>query len=149
MWEAVRLPKYISERFIGFSLPLDNEIALISYEAIHIVDISSGEIVVNDNSVPEGGELFDKSKNILSYIDKTYTIYGLFGGEPILHSPKGEELLMDNEELIIKVQEKTGQISFQFHYEDLSGDWCFGTFSKDGKYVLLGLPYDFYAFIRV
>ncbi|EHJ00418.1 hypothetical protein CDLVIII_3873 [Clostridium sp. DL-VIII] len=57
---------------------------------------------------------------------------------------------MDNDELIIKVQEKTGQISCQFHYEYLSGDWCFGTFSKDGKYVvLLGLPYDFYVFIWI
>jgi hypothetical protein len=28
-------------------------------------------------------------------------------------------------------------------YENFSGDWAIATYSPDGRYILLGCPYDF------
>jgi hypothetical protein len=146
MWEKMSLPNYIADRFIGISLPFENEIAVVSYDGIHIINLTNSNKVFTDTDYPEGGELFDHKKNQLNYGNKIYKILGLYGGEPILNNTKGETIEIDikRQELYI-FNDKRKKI-LDFHYDDMSGDWCLGTFSEDGQYILLCLPYDLYIF---
>jgi hypothetical protein len=148
MWKRVNLPKYIAERFVGVSLPKDNNILLVSYEGVHSINLSQPYSLANDYSMPEGAELFDTRNNTFSYKGEVYKIFGLYGGEPILESPIGERLNIDTNREVLEIYEHTERLIFNFHYEDLSGDWCVGTFSENGQYVLLLLPYDIYVFSR-
>ena len=143
------MPKFIAERIIGVSIPLENELVLISYEGIHFLNLLNPDVVMIDKSLPEGGELFDRERSILSYRDQTYQILGLFGGNPILKNLKEESLLIDTSKQILSVNDAKGIKNFEFQYEYISGDWCSGTFSDYGRYILLCLPYELYAFKRV
>ena len=42
-----------------------------------------------------------------------------------------------------------GEVIFEDTFEDLSGDWAVITFSEDGQYIVLGLPYELYVYERL
>ena len=147
MWEKVELPGYIFERMVGFSLPADGEVAIVSFEGVHIIDLESPGNVLNDDRYPEGKGIYDERKQVLVYEGKIFKMLGVFGGEPILDSSQGEQLVFDLEKEILKVRQNNATL-FQFDFEDLSGDWGYATFSSDSAYMLLGLPYDIYIFQR-
>lgn len=148
MWKKIELPGYFFERMIGFSLPLDDKVIVISYSAIHVVDLHKPDQILDDSRYRGGGDLYDKRTQTLAYNSKTFTILGLYGGQPLLENDQGEYLLLDPEGERLEVRDSKGVVSLGFDFEDLSGDWAYATFSIDYRYILLGLPYDIYIFRR-
>ena len=160
-WVMVNTPycQDICERFLGFSLPQDNQLVIISYEGIHIIHLQTPEDVQNDYSYPEGGHIYDHEKQILEYTGKAFQILGVNGGKPILYSQFGEHILLtshhtnlkDQQRVVqaCKVQGDKGHILFEYQFEDMSGDWTYCSFSADSNYIVFGAPYDFFLFQRV
>ncbi len=148
MWEKLNLPKFIAERFIGVTHPVNDSILLVSYEGIHTLNLLKTCALSNDINYPEGRGLFNSENNTLTYKGLVYKTLGLHGGEPIVKSPKGEHLVVDTNREVIEIREHTGRLVFDYKYDDLSGDWCVSTFSEDGQYALLLLPFDIYVFKR-
>src|SRR5688572_23522286 len=96
MWSSIQLP-YIFERMIGFSIPKTNQVAIVSYEGIHLVDLDRPENVRSDPKYPEGREVYDPNSGKLTYQEQEYAILGLYGGSPIHKSERGERLNLDLE----------------------------------------------------
>lgn len=150
MWERIKLPGYIAERFIGFSLPADDKVLIISYDGVQVLDIIKGIIIENNTDLPEGGKPFDKNLNIFRFNEKNYKIIGLFGADnSILKNSGGDNIIIHKDQQTMTVLNRQEEITFEFNYEDTSGDWCVSTFSCEGDYILLGLPYDIYIFKKV
>ncbi len=148
MWERINLPKFICERFIGITIPIDNIIHIISYQGVHTINLSKPDIVVSDESFPEGKGLYDFETNILSYNNNRFRVIGLNGGKPIFENSKGEQLIIDTKNEVIKINNIHGDLEFCYRYDDFSGDWIAATFSENGDFLLLLSPYDIYAFRR-
>jgi hypothetical protein len=147
-WQPIALPGYIAERFIAVSIPLGSEVALVSYEGIHMLDLEDPLRVRHDRSSPEGGKHFDKHLCVLDFEGKKFRMLGLCGGAPILRSSHGDAVNLEKAAERLVVRGPAGP-ALEYKYEDLSGDWAFASFSEDGRYVVLGLPYEFVAFRRI
>ena len=149
MWQKIGISGNIAERFIGVSVPISGKVALISYEAVHLLDLSSPFEIVNDNTIPEGGIHYDKNSKILSYNGIDYSIIGLYGGISTLENQEGEKIIVDTKNECFYIRNISDELVFEFKYDDMSGDWFAATFSDDGKYALLCLPYNLYAFEKL
>ncbi|HMK48112.1 MAG TPA: hypothetical protein VK436_15935 [Methanocella sp.] len=149
MWHKIEIPGNIAERFIGISVPISSKVALISYECVHLLDLSSPFEIFNDNDVPEGGTHYDKDLEILSYKGINYSIVGLYGGISILENQEGEKIVVDTKKECFYIRNIPNEPVFEFRYDDMSGDWFAATFSDDGKYAVLCLPYGLYAFEKL
>jgi hypothetical protein len=139
---------YVCERLIGFSIPVENEVAVISYESIHIVPLTQPRIIRNYEDFAEGGDAYDSRNQILHFHDRCYSMLGLHGGTPKLGSRNGERLIFSSDNQF-QVLDPHGNEIFRHQFNDLSGDWKFITLSEDDNYILLGLPYSLQIFQRV
>ena len=147
-WHQVNFQSFMFERIIGFSIPVDEQLAVISYDAVYLVRLDNQGEVVKDSQYPEGGDIYDQERQLLSYRGTEFNILGLYGGNPLLLSRFGESVNIDKEREVASVQEADGRLTLQFPFEDFSGDWVYASFSEDSTYFLLGMPYDLYAFRR-
>ena len=139
---------YIFERMIGFSLPINGEIAVISYERVHIVPLDNPDGAIHHHELAEGGETYDWKHQQFKLDDRNFLVLGLYGGSPRLSSNKGESLAFgegDN----FSIRDSSGREIFSHAFDDMSGDWRVVTFTQDDKHVLLGLPYNLEIFKRV
>lgn len=139
-WQRKPIPP-ICERMIGFSVPRDDEILVVSYEGTHILHLGPVVTIETDEAFAEY-DIYDPASGVARYRDRDYRIIGLKGGNPILDGPKGERLNLNVESERLSVV-KNGEVIFSEKYENFSGDWAVATFSPDGKYIVLGCPYDF------
>jgi hypothetical protein len=87
-------------------------------------------------------DIYNPDIGVAIYRGKEYRIIGVHGGSPILESPRGEKLVLDTEEESLSVVQNGAHV-FATQYENFSGDWAAATFSSDGRYIVLGCPYDF------
>jgi hypothetical protein len=126
---------------IGFSVPQDGEVLVISYEGTHLVRLGPEVTVETDDEFAEY-DIYDPETGIARYRGKEYRIIGLQGGSPLLESSRGEKLLLDPEAESLSVIQN-GETVFSTPYKNSSGDWAAVTFSPDGRYIVLGCPYDF------
>jgi hypothetical protein len=61
MWHEVDLHGlHIFERMVGFSVPVEGELAIIAYDGIHLLDLHEPQSVRQDTAHPEGGHLYDR-----------------------------------------------------------------------------------------
>ncbi len=86
MWKRVDVPEHIFERMLGFSIPLDHEVVIISYDNIATLDLNAPANIQFDDAYPEGGEIYDRSHQTLTYRGKSFQILGAYGGQPIAES---------------------------------------------------------------
>jgi hypothetical protein len=151
IWREVDLRGiYLGDRIIGFSVPVERRIAIISYEGVSILDVNEPPtLLVVDTSQPEGGDRYDQSQQVLTQGTETFPILGLFGGVPILRNDYGEEAFLGTTKDVLQVRDAGQHIVLAFEFEDLSGDWRYATFSPDGTVLVLGVPYDLHVFHRV
>jgi hypothetical protein len=126
---------------IGFSVPQDGEVLVISYEGVHLVRLGPKVTVETDGEFAEY-DIYDPNSGMARYRGKEYRIIGLQGGNPLLESPYGERLVLDAESETLAVVQN-GETVFLVPYKNFSGDWAAATFSPDGRYIVLGCPYDF------
>jgi hypothetical protein len=139
VWKLLAIPP-ICERLIGFSIPREGNVLVISYEAAHLMRLRDPVEIVHE---PQAGEyaIYDPEAGIADFHGTTYSIVGLHGGSPLLTSPQGEQLQLDTvrERLIVT---KEGGAVLDTAYENFSGDWAAATFSPDGRFIVLGCPND-------
>ena len=86
--------------------------------------------------------MYDEKLGIARYRGKDYRIIGLHGGNPLLENTSGEKLVLDAEDKSLSVV-RNGKTVFSTPYNNSSGDWAAATFSVDGRFIVLGCPYDF------
>ncbi len=139
-WRQLAIPR-ICERVIGFSVPQDDTVLVISYEGMHLIRLSPQVTVETDPEYREY-DLYDEVSGVCRYRGREWDIIGLFPGRPILAGREGEELVLDADAETLSVV-KGGQVVWRSRYENFSGDWAAATFSPDGRYIVLGCPYDF------
>ena len=139
-WKSRVVPP-ICERMLGFSVPQDGVILIISFDEIYLLHLGD-EITVELDDEFAGYDVFNHKTGIASYHGQSYRIIGLHGGHPILDSPQGERLILNIRSQRLTV-EKDGEVLFSENYKNFSGDWAAATFSPVGRYIVLGCPYDF------
>ena len=83
-WRRLVIPP-ICERLIGFSVPQDGEVLVISYEGMHIIRLGPAVTVETDDRVAEY-DLYDPATGVVRYRNKVYQIIGLHRGHPLLRS---------------------------------------------------------------
>jgi hypothetical protein len=138
---------YICERIIGFSMPINGEIAIISYEGVHIVPLANPDTVVCHEKFAEGGDIYDYKCQLLEFSGRSFPILGLHGGTPKLSSNTGEGVAFGKGDKFV-VNDSAGREIFSHDYSDLSGDWRIVTFTPDDMHILFGLPYELEIFQR-
>jgi hypothetical protein len=139
-WRQLVVPDFC-ERMIGFSVPQDNTVLVVSYEGMHLVRLGTPVSVETD---PEYGEydLYDPDSGVCRYRGREWEMIGLFPGRPVLTGRDGEQLMLDKEAETVSVV-RGGEEVWSSTYENFSGDWAAATFSPDGRFIVLGCPYDF------
>ncbi len=139
-WRRLPVPQFC-ERLIGFSVPENGEILVVSYEGVHLLRLGPQITVETDNEYAEH-DIYDPVTGVASYRGKEYRIIGLHGGSPLVEGPDGERLVLDTDSETLSVV-RGGKMVYSTAYENFSGDWAAATFSQDGRYIVLGAPYDF------
>ena len=124
---------------IGFSVPQKDRILVVSYEAMHTVHLGSDVRVETDHTSKEY-DRYDPDSGLARYGSRDYAIIGLHGGRPLLASPQGESLRLDEQEGTLSVLRDRAAV-YEREYKNASGDWAAATFSPDGTFIALGCPY--------
>lgn len=138
-WKRLENPGYICERLIGFSVPKDGLLLIVSSDGTHLLELND-EIIVGAETT--GHENYDTESGIARSGDNVFNIIGLYGGTPLLSTPFGEQLVLNEKKLTLSVVQN-GLTLFSTPYQNFSGDWAAATFCPDGKFIVLGSPYDF------
>lgn len=140
VWQQLPVPG-ICERMIGFSVPQDNTVLVVSYEGTHLVRLHQPVTVETDPEYAEY-DLYDPDAGVCRYRGKEWEIIGLYPGRPILAGRDGEQLFLDIERESVSVV-RGGRKVWSSAFKNFSGDWAAATFSPDGRFIVLGCPYDF------
>lgn len=133
--------RYICERMLGISVPQDDTVLVVSLEGMHLVRLGPPVAVETDSGFT-GYDLYDPDAGVCRYRDRVWEIIGLFPGRPLLDGPDGERLILDADGLTVSVV-RGGVLVWSSAFQNFSGDWAVATFSPDGRFIVLGCPYDF------
>jgi hypothetical protein len=139
-WRQLQIPP-ICERMIVFSVPQNDIVLVISYEGMHLLDLTEPVTVETDEDFAEY-DCYNPDVGIAEYHGQKWSIIGLYPGTPLLNSPQDEELKLDTKGLRISLWQN-GTATWSSSFQNFSGDWAAATFSPDGKLLVLGCPYDF------
>lgn len=139
-WRRIPVPG-ICERMIGFSVPRDGTVLVVSYEGTHLLRLGPPASVETDSKCSEY-DIYDPDAGVCHYMDEQWDIIGLHAGRPILTGRDGEQLVLDTEAESLSVI-KNGEIAWSSNFANSSGDWAAATFSPDRRFIVLGCPYDF------
>jgi hypothetical protein len=126
---------------IGFSVPQNDAVLIISYQGMHLLRLGTSITVETDPAYSEY-DLYDPKTGVCNYRDLNWDIIGLFPGRPLHSNPYGERLQLDTEAETVSVIQGDGTC-WSITYENFSGDWAAATFSPNGQFLVLGCPYDF------
>jgi hypothetical protein len=164
MWVRLDLPSQEWDRLLGFSIPQGEDLILVTYDGIVRVRLGTPMMASLDERYPKGDPLYDLTSGELRYDGQTYQIIGVHGGIPILHNQWGERIVLDveeeretsdgrrvratPEESTLLIQAADGISVLAFTFRNFSRDWQRATFSRDGMYIALGMPYEIYVFRR-
>jgi hypothetical protein len=146
MWKILKVP-FFFERMLAFSVPKQNTFWVMSHDELFQI-ILAPEVCIS--TVLRGSEeldgIFDEDRSLLTINDQIYPMLGLYGGVPILINEVGDQLSLEptQERLVILTREQ--QVKQIIEFSDLSGDWRWATFSADGRYLLIGVPYDLFVY---
>jgi hypothetical protein len=140
VWRRLPVP-YICERMLGFSVPQDDTVLVVSYEGTHLVRLPPTDAVETDPEYTEY-DLYDPDAGVCRYRGRAWDIIGLFPGRPLLDGRDGERLVLDAAGLTVSVV-RGGVPVWSSGFENFSGDWAAATFSPGGRFIVLGCPYDF------
>lgn len=146
MWEKLKLP-FFCERMVAFSIPQGDALWVMAWdELFHITLAPEVSISTVLQSEEELDEVFDEHQSILVIDGQIHPMLGLYGGVPILSNMSGDHLSLEPCQDRLGVLNSDQQIKQVIEFSDLSGDWCWATFSADGSYLLIGVPYDLFIY---
>jgi len=141
MWIEIAHP-YLFERMTSFSIPHRDRMVICSYDGAHFVTLVPTVSVAHDPTLAEeytGGD-------DVEWEGVTFRTLGYGGGDPILVHPDGSRLVPRIAEECVDVISPDGVVIQTIEFDDLSGDWGYATFSTDGQYLVIGVPYDIYIY---
>ncbi|HEU4560879.1 MAG TPA: WD40 repeat domain-containing protein [Longimicrobium sp.] len=125
-------------------MPQDNTVLTVSYEGMHLVHLGPPVTIESDHDHADW-ELWDGEGATFHYRGKAWEVLGLAKGQPLLTGHDGERLVVDvlnfDRGIISVVQHD--QVIWSSPFKNFSGDWVSATFSPDGRFIVLGCPYDF------
>jgi len=134
MWEEIGLP-YIFERMRNFSIPVDDQILIESYEGMHLLELLPvPRITIYDEDHFEPGWKKFEMVSLDEY------------AEPFLLNARDELLSLDLEQEVLTVRSPDGSVIQEIKFNDLSGDWGVATYSVCGKWLVIGVPYNLYVY---
>lgn len=142
-WREIQVPSFC-ERLLGFSVPQQDQVLVVSYEGMHLLQL--GEfITVETNPDYCEYDLYDPETGICHYLEKDWSIIGLYGGKPILNGINGEKLVLNDADQTLSIVKGLWGMRrlWYYNYSNFSGDWAATTFSPNGRFLVLGCPYDF------
>ncbi len=139
-WRQLAAPTFC-ERIIAVSVPQGNTVLVVSYEGMHLVQLGTPVSVETDPEYREY-DLYDPDSGRCRYRGREWEMIGLFPGRPVLTGRDGEQLVLDTKAETVSVV-RSGEEVWSSTYENFSGDWAAATFSPDGRFIVLGCPYDF------
>ncbi len=157
MYTEIIIPSFC-DRIIGFSVPESNVVWAMSQKGLHKIELGLKTTVQTDPNHAEDYEIFDTEANILDYKGQQSRMLGENGGDPILQStirhtlqrgPKGTVSARGESWECFDILGADGKKVEQLRFLDKSGDWCYATFSEDGRYVIVGVPNQLYAYCRI
>ena len=157
MYTEIIIPSFC-DRIIGFSVPESTTVWAMSRRGLHEIELGLRPTVATDPRHAENYEIFDTELNILDYKGRQSRMLGENGGEPILKStvwhtlrrgPQGTVSASGESWESFDVLGADGTVLQQLRFLDTSGDWCYATFSEDGRYVVIGVPNRLYAYCRI
>jgi hypothetical protein len=158
------LPRQDWERMIGFSIPEGNALIIVTYDGLVRMNLESPVTASIDERYPEGRGIYDMATSEVRYEGQTFQLVGVHGGAPIVWSPRAEQIVLGVEEdvetpdgrrvratpevstLLVEDANRHASLAFTFH--NLSRDWQRATFSRDGNFLILGMPYAIHVFRR-
>ncbi len=109
----------------------------MSYDGAHLVKLSP-TVEVSHFSEYEGRPEF-------AGLD--LFMLGLDGGAPITTDvARGHHLSLDLPAERLRVIDRLSRIVQEIEFHDLSGDWGYATYSADGKWLAIGVPYDLFLY---
>src|SRR5262245_51018988 len=126
-WRRLKPPNFC-ERLIGFSIPPDGQVLVVSYEGAHLLTLEPEVTVETDEGIKDR-EIYDVERGVARYKDREYSMLGLHGGSPIHISPLDERLELDRESMTLSTFASDGSHTFSTPYKNFSGDWEAATFS--------------------
>lgn len=137
MLTPLNLP-YISERFLGVTIPDKGMMYACSYDGLH-------QLTLEDPVRIETNELGREDFDLLQSKGETL---GIFDGTPILEDSRTKiiycfDSTRDAQSVEVQQGEKTEVLAFA----TLSGDWFFATLSKCGKFLMLAEPYNIEVYV--
>lgn len=147
LWHQLVVPDFC-ERMIGFSIPNERELLLVTYDGLKIMHLTK-PISIRDVREPhpyyehcEPHFVYNHQTKCVEAEGKIWQMLGLHPGEPLMTRPNGDQLQLNERDLTISVT-RGGKPIWLSSYENFSGDWVAATFSPDDWYIVLGCPYDF------
>lgn len=160
LWRMQSTPdaQDICERLLGVTFPVEQQVLVISYEGVHVVDLDGSWHVQHDTRYPEGRGICDWKNQRVTYKEKQFQILSASGKQSSLHNAYGERLVFTHKkhrlpgQMTIKqtfhVLDKQGSILLEYAFDDFSGDWMNISFSADSNAIVLASPYHFCVFER-
>jgi hypothetical protein len=142
-WRELKVPTDW-ERLIGFSVPQDGTVLAVSNEGMHLLHLGPPVTVESDHDHADW-DLWAGEGATFHYQGRAWEVLGLAEGRPLLTGRDGERLVVDvlsiDRGMISVVQH--GNVVWSAPFKNFSGDWVSATFSLDGRFIVLGCPYDF------
>jgi hypothetical protein len=126
---------------IGFSVPQDDTVLVISYEGMHLVRLGTPVSVETDDRHCEY-DLYDADTGVSRYGGRGWDIIGLHGGRPVLVGQDDERLILNTKAERVALFRGSKE-EWSTPYDNFSGDWAAVTFSPDARFIVLGCPYGF------
>src|SRR4051794_18731713 len=93
-WRRIPVPE-TCERMIGFSVPWDGVVLVVSYEGTHLVTLGPPAAVETDPGHCEY-DLYDPRSGVCRHRGKEWHVIGLHPGRPILVGREGKRLVLDS-----------------------------------------------------
>ena len=153
MWAKIDTSALSFERLVGFSIPVDNSVVVISYDEVQLLKLRLGQVLQIENVQIDRNGIFpfstyNEEKKSIDINGVRHDMLGIFGGSPILSSAKQDTLSIDPHNQRLIARDVLGQEILSFAYDDLSGDWQLATFSADSRYIVLGMPYEWHIWYQ-
>jgi hypothetical protein len=145
VWEGVDLP-YIFERMLEFSIPNEDQMLIVSYDGAHHLKLLPTVEVTHYPEHREGEDLHYDGDRVL-FGGVRFKMVAMDEDPPITHDTRrGHHLSLDLPGEKLFVIDDEGRLVQEIAFVDLSGDWGFATYSEDGRWLAIGVPYDVFLF---
>jgi hypothetical protein len=143
VWEQLCLP-ISPKRVIAFSIPEEDKMWVLSYQGLHHVTLGPAASVTTLALSELDGSVYDDEHGMLLMEGKRYPLLGQHGGVAVLELATGErahlfpDLDMGSPGFVAWVPGVGETFRYLWPADEHSYGFVRGTFSADGRYIVVG-----------